>query len=331
MHKIGRPLLIEQRHKARTTNHGDRHHLLSSNGIASKFSVLSQYLLQITCNLFHRHILSIGTYPGDREPNVHSGTLSPGEQLRIKIDLTVRDRNHIGHNVRRDVVGQCLHYRQRRQRASSFPGGQHRRTLQQPGVEIKHISGVRLTSRRSSQQQGELAVCHSLLREVVVNDQTVPSTMHEVFPHRDPTVRRKELQTRRLGSGGSHDSGVAQSTVAAEEPVDTSHIGATLADGDVDGQHSVLGQNLTIHADLIDNRAHCQRGLSGLTIPHDELSLASTYRNKRVYALKACKEVVVHRRTRYNIRRIGIHTTHFLVARKGHRCVVLISRGNLMT
>jgi hypothetical protein len=59
------------------------------------------------------------------------------------------------------------------ERATSVSIRHFRSTLQQTGVEVEHISRVGLTTGRSTQQQGHLSVGHSLLRQIVVDDQGV--------------------------------------------------------------------------------------------------------------------------------------------------------------
>lgn len=58
-------------------------------------------------------------------------------------------------------------------------GGHHGRPLQQPGVQVEHISGVGLTTGRSAQQEGDLAVGDGLLGQIVVHQQNVPRTAAE--------------------------------------------------------------------------------------------------------------------------------------------------------
>src|SRR5690606_34250529 len=85
--------------------------------------------------------------------------------------------------------------------------------LQQTGVEIEHVAWVRFTAWWTAQQQGNLAVSHCLLGQIVINDQRVFTAVAEVFAHGATGVRSQELQRWRFGSTGSHDDRVSQSAV----------------------------------------------------------------------------------------------------------------------
>jgi hypothetical protein len=59
--------------------------------------------------------------------------------------------------------------RERRQRSTAAGIAHLRGTLQQPRVEIKHVSGKRLTSGRPTQQQRELTIGNGVLRKIVID------------------------------------------------------------------------------------------------------------------------------------------------------------------
>ena len=86
------------------------------------------------------------------------------EEIRLQIDLTVGDGDHVGRDISRYIASLCLNDRQCGERASTFHMTFHRLrqivhllshllllvdlsgTLQQTGVEVEHIARISLTS-----------------------------------------------------------------------------------------------------------------------------------------------------------------------------------------
>ena len=86
------------------------------------------------------------------------------EEVRLQIDLTVGDGDHVGRDVSRYIAGLCLNDRKCGERAATFYMTFHRLrqivhllshllllvdlsgTLQQTGVEVEHIARISLTS-----------------------------------------------------------------------------------------------------------------------------------------------------------------------------------------
>ena len=86
------------------------------------------------------------------------------EEVRLQIDLTIGDGDHVGRNVSRYIACLCLNDRQCGERAATFDMTFHRLrqivhllshllllvdlsgTLQQTGVEVEHVTRISLTS-----------------------------------------------------------------------------------------------------------------------------------------------------------------------------------------
>ena len=117
-------------------------------------------------------------------------------------------------NVRRDVPGLSGGDGQRGQAAAAQaivqPGG----PLQQPGVQIKDVGRIRLSRRRPAQEQRNAPVGVGVLRQIVVDDEHVPSVVHEVLADRAGGVRRQVLLARRRIGVGDDDHGIVQGAVA---------------------------------------------------------------------------------------------------------------------
>src|SRR5690606_3748462 len=144
--------------------------------------------------------------------------------------------------------------------------------LQQTAVEVEHVTGVGFTSRRTTQQQGDLAVGHSLLGQAVEHDQGVFTAVAEVFTHGATAVGRQELQGSRLGSGRGNDGGVGQGAVLFELGHHVGDGGLLLTDGNVDaGDAAVL---------LVDDGVGGDGGLADLPVTDDQLTLARADGNR---------------------------------------------------
>src|SRR5690606_24870722 len=115
-------------------------------------------------DLTHRLDLRRATDAAHRDARVHRGANAGVEEVGLEEDLTVGDRDHVGRDVRRDVAGLGLDDRQRRQRAAAALLRELRGALEEPRVQVEDVTGVRLTTRRTAQQQRQLAVRDGLLR-----------------------------------------------------------------------------------------------------------------------------------------------------------------------
>ena len=126
--------------------------------------------LQRSRHRLNRFHLRVTTDTGHRNTDIHSGTLVGVEQIRLQKDLTVRNRNHVGGNKRRDVVGFGFNNGQTRHRSRAHLVGELRTALQQTGVEVEDVAGEGFTTRWATQQQRHRTVGLGLLGEVIEND-----------------------------------------------------------------------------------------------------------------------------------------------------------------
>src|SRR5581483_1574307 len=123
-------------------------------------------------------------YAADGQANVDRGAHARVEQVGFKIDLAIGNRDDVGRNVRRYVSGLGLDDRQCGKRAGAFFVAQLGGALQQARVEIENVARIGLASRRTAQQQGDLAIRHGVLGEIVVDAQRVTLAVAEVLAHR---------------------------------------------------------------------------------------------------------------------------------------------------
>ncbi|MDQ1531834.1 MAG: F-type H+/Na+-transporting ATPase subunit alpha [Microbacteriaceae bacterium] len=151
--------------------HGERLHVAE----------LGELQLERARDLLHRLNLRCAADPRHRDADVDGGSLVGVEQVRLQEDLAVGDRDDVGRDERRHVVGLGLDHRQPGHRPATELLGELRAALQQPAVQVEDVAGVRLPARRTAQQQRHRAVGLGVLRQVVEDDQDVLALVHPVL------------------------------------------------------------------------------------------------------------------------------------------------------
>ena len=107
-------------------------------------------------------------------PGLTAGMNAGVEQLGLQEDLAVGDGDDVGGDIGRHVAGLGLDDGQRGQtEPPPYSGAQPGRTLQQTAVQIEDVAGVGFTSRRTADQQRQGTVGHSVLGQVVIDDEDV--------------------------------------------------------------------------------------------------------------------------------------------------------------
>ena len=317
VHEVAGLLLVEEGDEAGTTDHGDGLDGLSTNGIGGELTVLVEEFLQVTGDLLHGDVLGGRTDTGDGETDVDGGALTTSEELGVEVDLTVGNGNDVGDDVGSDVIGEGLDDGEGGDGTTTLGGGEHGSALKETGVEVEDVTRVGFTAGGTAEKEGKLTVGNGLLGEIVVDDEAVTAAVHEVFTTGDTGVGGQELETGGFGGSGSHDGGVLEGTVGVEEAVDTSDVGATLTDGDVDGNDGVLLQDLLVHADLVDDGGDGDGGLASLTITDDEFTLTTADGDHGVDGLETGEEVDGDGGAGDDVGGTGIDSAEFLEERAG--------------
>src|SRR6185437_9179866 len=85
------------------------------------------------------------------------------------------------------------------------------RALEQAGVEIEDVAGIRLATRRAAKHERDRAVRGGLLRQIVVHaERRLTFVIHEVLGHRASRIRRDVLHRRGVGGGGDDDDRILE-------------------------------------------------------------------------------------------------------------------------
>lgn len=147
----------------------------------SNLTVLSQEELQGTSDLLHG--LKLGsrtdTRHGKTDVNGWSDTLV--EEFGLQENLSISDGNDVGWDISRHITTLGLNDWQSSQRTTTVLVAHLSGTLEETRVEVENVTGVSLTSGRTTEKEGHLTVSNSLLGQIIVDDNGMLSIVTEPF------------------------------------------------------------------------------------------------------------------------------------------------------
>jgi len=166
-------LLLEELGKTLTTRQG----LLGGGieigtelGEGGDLTVLGQEELERTSDLLHGLELSGGTDTRDGKTDVNGGTDTLVEELSLQEDLTVSDGNDVGGNVSGDITTLGLNDGQGGKRTTTELVVHLGSTLEKTRVEVENVTGVGLTTGRTTEKQRHLTVSDGLQSKLAIGD-----------------------------------------------------------------------------------------------------------------------------------------------------------------
>ena len=159
-------------------------------------------------------------------------------------------------------------------------------------MEVEHIARVGLASGWTAQNQGNLAVGHSLLGKVVIDHKRMPARVAEIFAYGCARKWCVVLHGRRVCCSCGNHYGVVHSALVAQGLDYIGYGGALLSHGNVDTIDRV---SLEVVLPLVDDGVDGEGRLSCLTVADNQLSLATANWNHGVHALDSGLERLVHR------------------------------------
>ena len=284
----------------------------AERGERLQLAVLRQVQPQRAGDRAHRPHLRGATDARHRDADVDGRSHALVEQVGLQEDLAVGDRDDVGGDVGRHVVGLGLDDRQTGHRARAELVGELRAALQQPGVQVEDVAGVGLAARRAAQQQRDRPVGLGLLRQVVEDDQDVLARVHPVLADRRAGVGGEPLEARGVGRRGGDDRRVLQCARVFQRRADACDRRPLLTDRDVDAAHLLLGVVGRPVALLVDDRVHADGGLAGLAVTDDQLALAAADRGHGVDGLDAGLQGLGHRLALHHRGRLHLQHAAFL-------------------
>jgi hypothetical protein len=245
-------------------------------GKGSDFSVLGEVELQGTSDGFHEFGLGGGTDSRDGKTDVDCGSDTLKEELGLQEDLSVGNRNDVGRNVGRDITSLGLNDGEGSEGTTTVGLVHLGGSLEQTRVEVEDISGVGLSSRRSSKQERHLSVGNGLLGQIVVDDQGVLAVVSEPFTHGTSRERSEVLKGSGVRGGSGNNNGVLQGVVLLEGLDELSDSRSLKTDSDVDTVELLLLVGSVVPLLLVEDGVNGNGGFTSLSITNDELSLSST-------------------------------------------------------
>jgi hypothetical protein len=200
--------------------------------------------------------------------------------------LTVSDGNDVGRNVSGDITTLGLNDGKGSEGTGTVGLVHLGGTLEETRVQVEDITGVGLTSRRTTEEQRHLTVGNGLLGQIVVDDDGVTAVVTEPLTHSATGERSDVLERGGLGGGGSDDNGVLHGILLLKGLDELSDGGTLLADGNVDTvQLLLLGGAGVVPALLVEHGVESDSGLTGLTVTNDQLTLTTADGNHGVDTL----------------------------------------------
>ncbi len=266
---------------------GRRIQIRGESGESLELAVLRQLQSETACNLFHCLDLGSTADAGHRDTDVDGRPHTLVEQVGLQEALPVGDRDHVGRDERRDVAGLGLDDRQPGHRSAAELVRELCTALQQPRMQVEHVAGEGLATGWAAQQQRDGAVGVGLLGEIIEHDEHVLAVVHPVLTDRRPRVRSQPFEARGVGRGSGDDRGVLHRAALFERSLDTGDRGALLADRDVHAAHLLLGIAGLPCLTLVEDGVDADRGLAGLAVADDQLTLSAPDRGLRVDCLDA--------------------------------------------
>ena len=252
-------------------------------GEGSDLSVLGKLELEGTGDLLHGLDLGSGTDTGHGKTDVNGGADTLVEELSLQEDLTVGNGDNVGGDIGGHITSLGLNDGEGSEGTGTVVLVHLSCTLEETGMEIENITGVSLTTRRSSQKEGHLSVGNGLLGEIVVDDEGVLGVVSEVLTNSASGVGGQELERSGLGGGSGDHNGVLEGVSFSKESHNVGDGGSLLADSDVDAVELLVDVTSLEGGLLVEDSVNGNSGLASLSISDNKLTLSSS--NGHLYKL----------------------------------------------
>ena len=244
-------------------------------GEGGDLTVLGKLELHGTGNLLHGLDLGGGTDTRHGETDVNGGAHTLVEELGLQEDLAVSDGNNVGGNVGGHITSLGLNDGEGGEGTGTVVVVHLGGALEETGMEVEHISGVGLTTRGATEEEGHLAVSDGLLGEIVVDDETVHAVVTEVLADGASGVGGKELKGSGVRGSGGNDDGVLEGVTIAEEADDVGNGGTLLTNSDVNAVEGLGLVSGFVFGLLVEDSVDSDSGFAGLAITNNKFTLST--------------------------------------------------------
>lgn len=252
-------------------------------GEGGDLTVLGELELHGTGDGLGGLVLGGGADAGHGKTDGDGGALALVEKLGLEEDLSVGNGNDVGGDVGGHISSLGLDDGEGGEGSSTKVAVHLGGALEEAGMEVEDVTGVGLTSRGTTEEEGHLAVGYGLLGEIVVEDDGVLAVVAEELSHGGSGVGGEELQGSGVGRGGGDNDAVVHGLLLVELSDELGDGGTLLSDTNVDA-----GEGLSLGL-LVDDGVDGDGGLSGLTVTDDELTLSTADGDEGVDGLEAGK------------------------------------------
>lgn len=279
---------------------------------SGNFTVLGQEELERTGNLLHGLKLGSGSDTGDGKTDVNGWADTLVEELGLQENLSISDGNDVGWNVSGHITTLGLNDGQGSEGSTTVLVGHLGSTLQKTRVQVENVTGVGLTSGRTTEEERHLTVGNSLLGQIVEDDDGVLAVVTEPLTHGGGSERSDVLERSGLGGSGGNNDGVLHGVVLLKSLDELSDGGALLSNSDVDTVKLLGVIGTVVPTLLVKHGVEGDSGLSGLTITNDQLTLTTSDGNHGVDGLHAGLDGLVDGVTGKNAGGFNLGTTLLL-------------------
>ena len=135
-------------------------------------------------------------------------------------------------------------------------------------MQIKHIARESFAPRRTTQQEGNLAISHGLLGQIVINNQRVLSAITEILTHGAARISGHILHGSGLGSRRCHNNGVFHGASLFKRTHHILDAGRFLSN-----RHIYAGHVLTF---LVDDGVNSNSRFASLPVTNDQFALTTS-------------------------------------------------------
>ena len=185
------------------------------------------------------------------------------------------------------------------------------RSFKQARVQIKDVSGVSFSARRSSQKQRHLPIGNCLLGKVVVDDESVLAVVAEELCDGTAGVGRQKLQGSSLGGSSSDHDGVFECVMEFEGLDNVGDSGPFLTDCHIDAEQLLVHISGVEVGFLVYDGVDGDCGFAGLPVTDNELALASADGHQGVDGLEPGLHGLVYGLSRNNAGSFDLHSLPF--------------------
>jgi hypothetical protein len=184
-------------------------------------------------------------------------------------------------------------------------------TFEETRVEVEDISGVSLTTGRTTEKEGHLTVSDGLLGKIVEDDEGVLSVVTEPLSDSSSGEGSEVLKGSGFGSGSGDDDRVLEGVVLLEGLNELSDGRSLLSNSNVNTVELGVVVGSVVPSLLVEDGVDGDGGLSGLTITDDQLTLTTSDGNHGVDRLESSQHGLGDGGTGKNTGSLDLSTTTF--------------------